>query len=375
MFDGFRISLVVNDFESWRHNIEGNGIILNTPIDTKSGEIGYKLTSGENGTKVLHRGNWKGHRITVKEVSQGGTNNYYLSIDGSLHKSAQGGANFAPFTFYDCCREIVRLCEELHIDAKNAVLKVLEFGVNIPVPFPAYTFLQNHLISHKGETFSKYNPDRRGRCLGYHCEHIEYSVKIYDKGLQNDLTDHLMRFELRYTRLRQLKRLGIRYLHDLTRPEILPGLEKLLMTAWENVLLYDDGVEDAKDITPLQREILRDANNPKYWEKLKGEDIARFNRYRRVYRSLVAEYGKGYHEDIKRLISLQWKALTEDNYSVNTELILETKNTILPIKVKGEFGTLPVNPPRSCKESRGGIIPQRWYWDKPRISQCIHDIV
>lgn len=95
----------------------------------------------------------------------------------------------------------------------------------------SYEFLNRNLISYKGNTFNRYTPDKNGVCLGFICELSQYSVKVYDKGKQNNLPYDLMRFELRFLKMQKLKALGIKHVSDLREQNKVFGLLSLLIGA------------------------------------------------------------------------------------------------------------------------------------------------
>lgn len=309
MIDGIKISFIIKDYSHWREMMKIKGIAINTGVDTSTGEIRTKRTCGEKGTvfhtKIVHYGVWRGYKLNVKEINRGNPkNDFYLIVEGSLHKSYYDGKNYQSFGYSEICSEIKHLCSTLDVDPIEAKIKLLEFGVNVPLNESPVKFLNKSLLCYKGEMFNEYKKDRKGICLGYYSQLTEYSVKVYDKSLQYDLKHHLMRFELRYTRLRELrKKAGIESLYDLMRPEIYPVLNGLLLAAWDNVLLYESGIKK-DNLSKVQKVILSNADNPRYWIHLKECGGRKFDRYRREYRKMI-DNDNSSHQEIKGLILLE----------------------------------------------------------------------
>jgi hypothetical protein len=221
----------------------------------------------------------------------------------------------------------------LKISNRNATIQNLEFGVNIPFPYPVFPYLKRNLISFKGQSFNKYNPDKNGVCLGYYCLLTQYSVKIYDKGKQNNLPYNLMRFELRFLKMQKLK--GIRTLSDLPDLLNIQSLLPLLLEAWDNVLLNDYSIDlKNQELKHGHKEVLKNGGNPKYWERLKETDLRKFNYERDLFKKLVFKHGKNEHKRILELINLEWENLT--GICTNLPSDKTPKLNEFTVKVKGK---------------------------------------
>ena len=156
-------------------------------------------------------------------------------------------------------------------------------------------------------------PDREGFVLGKYCKLSQYSLKIYDKGKQNNLPFNLMRYEIRFTKMAIIKNRGVKNLNSLKIRETVGDLISLLISSWDNVLIYDNAIniKDRK-IKPKHRRILINGNNPNYWEQLKEKNKREFNYQRNVFKQLVKKYGSNLHSQIKELIKKEWELLTNN---------------------------------------------------------------
>lgn len=312
MYDGIKINIQLLDFHKWREDIK---VGFHIPMFIDNADIKEKVRNenGINQRVITYKGKFETYNLTVKEVIETikgeSKTTYNLIIDGSLHKNYFGGSNYKPFNLGALKSELNHIQKELKISLNKADIHNIEFGVNIPFPYPVYPYLRKNLISYKGESFNRYNPDKKGVCLGYSCILTQYSVKIYDKGKQHNLPDNLMRFELRFLRMQKLKE--IKTLSDL--PELLKiqSLLPLLTEAWNNVLLNDCSIDlKNPELKEEQREILKNGRNPKYWEILKETDSRRFYYERDLFKKLVSKLGKNEHNLILELINLEWQNLT-----------------------------------------------------------------
>lgn len=313
MIDGIKIHTQIDNFQEWKNYI--NIPFGVTVLDT--GEIKSKVrsVSGFQQRTFTHRANFQTYLLQVKEVERKRIDrieqrDYFLTLEGSLHKNHFNSENYSRFGWDHLQSEILLIQNDLQIPSDRAKILNIEFGVNIPLPFEVFPFLKRSIISHKGKPFNQYRQDRCGFVLGYVCDHSQYSVKIYDKGKQFNLPDPLMRFELRFTKMQKLKKYGIRTLTDLRDWDKVKKLIFLLLLAWSDILLYDQSVDHTRaDIRPFERDLLNQGNSPKFWENLKETNLRRFNSKREQYKTIVRKYGNDLHGTIGELIKNEWENL------------------------------------------------------------------
>ena len=317
MIDGIKIYYQINDFEKWKQSVNIDLFML---TDKYTGEIkgNQRLIKGRFQTTIKYTGKFETYFISVKEtvkhnLNGSKSNSYFMELNGSLHKNYFGGQNYSPFEINDLQIELSKIETGLNISFDLANLVNIEIGVNIFTPFEVTPFLRNNLLSYKGNSFNDYMPDREGFVLGKYCKLSQYSLKIYDKGKQNNLPYNLMRYEIRFTKMAILKNRGVKNLNSLKVTEIVYDLISLLVNSWDNVLIYDNSInlKDRK-IKPKHRKILINGNNPKYWEQLKEKNKREFNYQRNEFKRMVKNYGNNLHNQIKELIKTEWKLLTNN---------------------------------------------------------------
>jgi hypothetical protein len=256
-------------------------------------------------------GEFEEYKLQLLKLKSGRTG-YRLNIAGSFHKNHQRGTNFEPFTFGDLISEVRHLCTSLNIDPAKTYLQNLEIGLNLPVWFNSFEFLDRNLLAFQNSEFKKYDHDKVGRIIGFYCRKADYSIKIYDKGFQNNLPCNLLRFEVKFNKMRRLKKFGIVTLADLTDERKVKQLLSVLEKAWSEVLIYDL-VELPLNIKDSQRRFLEDCRYKDFWYKLNKESNQKFRDAKRRFNDLSAKYGSRTHARILELIRIEWEKRFENS--------------------------------------------------------------
>ncbi len=212
----------------------------------------------------------------------------YGELSGSLHKFAQDGINYTDFSFQSVAAAIHRLRDEYGIDIDKAKLRNLEVGVNLAkLPVAAKIFVRS-VLTHRGEAFSKMRT-KGLNSIGIELYHQRYAIKVYDKAKQCDLPYSLLRFEVKYTKMEDLKRLGIVHLSDLTKPSTLAALGSIVLRRFDELLVSEPSLQ-LDELKPAERGKLANYENPKHWEDLKEQDRKRHDYHRKQYRKLIEKY-------------------------------------------------------------------------------------
>ena len=135
--------------------------------------------------------------------------------------------------------------------------------------------------------------------------HDRYILKFYDKALQFALFYELMRFEIKYTKMTDLKKYGIIYLNDLRDKTKLEYLKIELLKRFDEVFLYDWTIKENK--------IKRKPKGFYYWKLWHYwiNDLNKSNRNKRkkTYNNIVNKYSHKVKEQIKSLIEQKMKEL------------------------------------------------------------------
>lgn len=336
MIDGITLNNQINDYEVWKKAVNPS---LFLSVGSETGEVRTKKRIDT--TTTTQKGKFETFDLTVKEVinETTGKQSFYLTVKGSLHKNHYNGSNYLHFTFQDLQEQINHLCKNLCINPNEAQISTLEVGLNICTPFEVTPFIRRNIICYKGYSFNYYKTDRQGKCLGKYCaQPKQYSIKVYDKGLQFDLPENLMRFEQRFLKMQPLNKKGIKYLSDLQNFAKVDSLKEILFQAWNDVLIFDIP-GNVKDLPIKQNEIelLNEGKNPIFWEGLKQTLSGDQYKYQtKKFKNLMAKYGNNWHTIVKDLLKNEWQNLFK-----NYPNLPSGKTMLLPeftIKIKGKKG-------------------------------------
>lgn len=240
-------------------------------------------------------------------------------VKGSLHKFWHDKANYDDFYFSELIEAIDTLKTLFGIDPQHARLQNVEIGVNLTdLPIRPDQFI-NSLILHKGETFSKLRSKSR-KPLGKECYHQRYAIKIYNKAKQYGLPYPVLRYELKYIKMKELNELGIYTLSDLTKLDILPELGALLQAKFRDILLIEPQLPKS-DLKAVERRNLADYSNSQYWEDMSFFSPKKYQYHRKRYDAMIGRYvAQPMKEQIADAIRQKWKILTFTNPKTLGEL-------------------------------------------------------
>lgn len=233
-----------------------------------------------------------------------------MKIGFSLHKyfnssTGAGNQNYNDFSFSNICQTVTSVVEYFGDEILIADVINIEFGVNIAPPIPTSELLKN-CHSHRKKPFAVEKDDGKQY---YNGKHSQYRVKIYDKGLQNGLSDPLLRFELHFGKMGKIRPLGVTMFRDLLNPKIYPRLLNLLLSEWDKVLYIDTTLTNAP--TAKLKAKFKGWKNHDFWTQLFEKktaknvclEVKKYNKY-------VAAYSKGLQRQTRDLMQKKWEQLT-----------------------------------------------------------------
>lgn len=212
-----------------------------------------------------------------------------LSITNSLHKFIKGN-NYSDLTFSELLNAIEQIEEITEINAKEFIIKKLEFAINVITPHPAHQYLER-FSNFKGREYDK----MRIGAFWYGIKYFftEYCLKIYDKSElikrkdKENINKNILRFEIQYNRSRKIP--IVNNLSELKDPAILKEIFKEFIETIESIKCSGD--EDFSLITTRERELYFAGGITRFWnvEKVLNRNTAKSKiaKYREIQNRIV----------------------------------------------------------------------------------------
>jgi hypothetical protein len=322
--------------------------------------------------------------------------NKFMNVSGSLHKhwndiNGRGNHNYNDFPFSELMKVVNAFCKSFDLTTDQCIIENFEFGVNISPPIPVTEILHS-VINHKGNPFNR----KQSQKMNYmECEHRQYYLKFYDKGLQFD-QGNILRFEIKTRKMEFVRPSNIQTLSDIINTVNLVQLGTILTGTFNDILFYDNTIPKT-GINARERLILTQGQNAMFWSDYKKTNPDNYFKKRNRFKDLVRKYGKqDLQEILFPLIVKKWHELLTINPETLQELtgvlkpditVIDTSNiganTVMlvnhepdPDKVPGE-GVEVLNDPdpgtpsrRYCLTCRRDITDQ-----KPKSMFCSAKIV
>lgn len=213
-----------------------------------------------------------------------------IELSGSIHKHQNNGVNYSDFSFSYICRAVNDICEITRLQPENFVLHHVEYGVNIR-PTHSPESILNSIIAYKGKGYEI----REYKGTGYMKRFClsQYDVKIYDKGKQYDLNEHILRYELKVFKMQvfERKNINLKTLSDLLNPGLYPALLETISDSLSNLYMFDYRIKLAQVKSRNHRLILTECINTGFWnEYRKTHSPKGYKKKLARFRGLVNEY-------------------------------------------------------------------------------------
>jgi len=246
-----------------------------------------------------------------------------IKIKGSLHKYFNNGEhNYNDFTYSDLINVIIDFCEKFLINPLTTKLNNLEFGVNIRIPYNP-NFIIDNLIHYQGIHFNRIT--RAGQNFA-ECVLQRYYLKIYNKGLQYNQENYILRIEIKTRKSEHLKQFNVKYLSDVLIYDNLFLMGNCLVNTFNHIVYWNHGINP--DIFPeKQRDLLIKGQSIFYWKDLKQNQRSTYYNKLKLFKELVNQHGQHPFYEILDLISEKWKQLL-NNYPENLDKLTDFENTL-----------------------------------------------
>lgn len=233
---------------------------------------------------------------------------FNLEITGSLHKRHFNGNNYQDFS-YPMLREQIEFIKSLK-GLGTLHLKNVEFGLNVNVDFDILDYLISSVIVYKGDRFNYYNPGSNGMRIGvYQQMASKVAIKLYNKSIQSNTSGNLLRYEIKYTRMQKLNKMGIYTIDDLLIKEKLNKLFIEYKRMFNNIILIET---PRIKLSEKQEEYHLKCSNPNYWQNLKkNASNTEYQNKKRTFMKFQENYCHDRKKELTSVFESKYRELIE----------------------------------------------------------------
>lgn len=253
-----------------------------------------------------------------------------ILLRGSLHKHKNGGLhNYDDYSFTNHKRVVDSLVHLFQFDLKKTIIRHIEFAVNLIGPPILSTKLVNSTLLDfgAGRTAALFEKEFQRTSSTFKRAHrAHYDNKTYSKSQQYKTDEDIWRFECKYFKMEFLNKKGIYSLYDTLQLDKLDILKRILLSHWENTLMYDITIDKAL-LTKKEKIKVKDYRNAQYWIDLSAEGKKnQFSREIAKYKKIVESKSENIHLQLYKLISEKWDVLSAQNGGRLTASVTSPKN-------------------------------------------------
>jgi hypothetical protein len=277
--------------------------LLNNPL------IEWKQETNLNTGEMIYPIKGKYYNLDIK------INPTRKEITGSIHKlrnelKMSQNQNFNDFTYDDLKEMIFHLNEIFNLVLNDTIIENLEIGLNINTDKTPERILNDNLIVWKFKTPTK-NKEYNGKGKYIDFETSQYYFKIYDKGIQYDLPENILRIECKIIRNDFLNKFGIHHLNDLLCENHLKTLQNFLFETFTECVIVDD-LSPETITEPKEREIFIKGINSKNWTSFQNRTTKK--RFKDDFIQVVEKYSLNtIYKEIESKLRAKGKELLECN--------------------------------------------------------------
>lgn len=229
----------------------------------------------------------------------------YVIFSGSIHKmwneikgikspnykvnKPYKGFNGNQFTLNDLIEARVHLEKLFECNASQMLFKNVEFGINIILNFDPKFYLKG-LLYHKNIFF-----DLSHRRNNAQAVHQWFVFKIYNKSFQYNMSENVLRVELKIMKMIELRSLGINTFSDINQ-DSLQKVCQLLLNRFDEIMHYDYTIKKST-LSQRERQLVDRYSNPRYWlEELKSNHR---DRHKKRLKEITSRYSRNLHLQIR----------------------------------------------------------------------------
>lgn len=199
---------------------------------------------------------------------------------------------------------------------KQMIFQNIEIGVNTTPIFNPKSYI-NGLLYHKNKLFEyRYNGNSA------QVQHQRYIFKIYNKSIQYEMNNFVLRIELKIIKLEELKKIGLSTFADINNTT-LEKAKQMLLRRFDEVMHYDYTI-NKKGLTKTQNQSLNSYSNPRYWiNELRPQHR---HRHKKRINEITLNYSEKLHHQIRQ--DIFQKCVIINQLSKNTKCVINNTSSI-----------------------------------------------
>lgn len=187
-------------------------------------------------------------------------------VKNSIHKLfnslfSEKEHNYNDFTYSSICYTIDYIIKKV-VDSDSTKLTQLEFGFNLEIDDIPETVVMRNFLMHQYKGGYVIDYQDKGKLKQF--VHSKYIIKVYDKSKQFELDNNIIRIEIKFKKASEYKYLGVYYITDLKKKNVLRKLFLYLIKRYDELIIVDNfdsySIADKKDYN-----LLSIYANPIYW--------------------------------------------------------------------------------------------------------------
>ena len=235
---------------------------------------------------------------------------HYL-FNNNMHNANDFGA-------YDCIKIISLFLDLFKIEASEARVINIEFGLNFLSPIPIEALItystyhgKNVFRNHTDLKYSKVSNyiNSKGKSSKYK------AVKFYAKGLQylDYAPRDLARFEIKSSQSKYINQLGVYNLSDLLNTKVYHSMGEVILKEFKALLILFP--ECIPNLTRKEHKRLNFFLNPNVWYGFTQQSRNQFSKKRREYEKLISRKPDNLKSNLIEIVDNKIDVLKQGAYS------------------------------------------------------------
>lgn len=246
-------------------------------------------------------------KITVYDtgtiVFSGSLHKLYNSLKNlnPSHSNNNKGFNGNQFTLKDLVEVKTHLINLFDCEPYQMQIRSIEIGINAEPEFDPALFIKG-LLYHKNKMFEYRFNGNFARV-----SHQHFDLKIYDKSAQYGMKTFTLRFELKFSKMLEMKTIGFQTFADIDQYN-LKEASSLLLKRFAEVVYYDKTIYN-HGLKKPQIKSLERYSNPRYWiDELKPNHR---HRHKEKLNQIIGGNSQNLHQKLRTEIIKKCSIITQ----------------------------------------------------------------